>query len=606
MIVRRADFSRVVDLLCRTGERALDTETTGLRAYHEDRLFSLIIADEEKAYYFNFQPYPDLTEDWVLPREYLPLLAPVFSNPDSMWYMTNAKFDMSMLAKEGLHISGPVHCTEALGRVERNDEMKYGLDATAKRIGLEKSDIVEEHITKHKLWEWENVLGKKKRNKKKFFARVPFNVIVPYGEQDAKITRLVALHQRKVFHEIDASTAEGLPKISRVVENEKQFTKTCFKIEQKGIRIDSLYCESASVYEEQRYQQAAQSFRDLTGIEFEDGETVLVEAFKKAGEVIPLTEKGNPSFTDKVLQGYDSPVAKAVQTYRDAYKKANAYYRNFLYFKDENDIVHALIRQGGAKHGRVSVVDPALQTLADEEEQDLPFKIRRCFIPRPGTVYVMIDYDQMEYKMLLDYSAQVDLIMEVLDGMDVHEATAKIIRDMLRVPFTRSSAKTLNFGLLYGMGIDALAAALKTTPENARQLKGNYFQALPFVQGFIRRVTKRAEANGYIFNWTGRRCYFKNLDFCYTAPNHLISGGCADVVKIAMNQMDDFLESYKSKMVMQVHDEVLFEMVPEELHLVPKLKEIMEGVYPFKHLKLTCSVEHSYTSWADKIKGMPA
>lgn len=606
MIVRREDFTRIVDHLCLTGERSVDTETTGLRAYHDDRLFSVIIADDEKAYYFNFQEYPELGEDWVLPRDRLTTLAWVFSNPNSLWYMTNAKFDLSMLAKEGIHVSGPVHCTEALGRVERNDEMKYSLDACAKRIGLEKSDAVDGYITKHHLWEWENVLGKKKRNKKKFFNRVPFNVIVPYGEQDAKVTRLLALHQRKVFHEIDNSTAEGLPKISQVVENEKKFTKTCFAIEQRGIRLDTVYCESAIVYETTRYTEYAAQFQELTGVEFQDSNAVLEDAFKKAGESIPLTEKGNPSFTDEVLVGYNSPLAKSIQGYRDAYKKANTYYRNFLYFKDGQGIVHALIRQGGAKHGRVSVVDPPLQTLADEEEQDVPFKIRRCFIPREGCLFVMIDYDQMEYKMLLDYSGQMDLIREVLNGMDVHEATAKVIREMLKIAFTRSPAKTLNFGLLYGMGLEALAAALRTTIENARQLKGSYFRALPFVQAFIRKVTKRAEANGYIFNWAGRRCYFKDLNFCYTAPNHLISGGCADVVKIAMNEIHELLKNYESKMVMQVHDEILFEMVPEELFLVPKLKEIMEGVYPFKHLRLTCSVEHSYTSWADKVKGVPA
>ncbi len=579
-----------------TGERAVDTETTGLRAYHDDRIFSIIIADEEKSYYFNFQQYQDLAEDWVLPREWIPFLKPVFSNPDSLWYMTNAKFDMAMLAREGVHVAGEVHCTEALGRVERNDEFKYGLDATAKRLGLEKSEAVKEYIKKHKLYD---------KDKNPLYYKVPFNVIVPYGELDAKLTRLVGIHQREVFCEIENSTAIGLPKISRIVANEKRFTKTCFKIEQTGIRIDPDYCRAAILYETNRYRKAAESFKGLTGLEFQDANAVLKQAFEKAGETITLTVKGNPSFTDKVLSKYNSPVAKIIQEYRDAYKKANTYYKNFLYF-NKNGIIHASIKQGGATHGRVSVVDPPLQTLADEEDEgDLPFKVRRAFIPSPGTFFLMMDYDQMEYRMMFDYAGQMDLIAEVKAGMDVHDATVKLVCQMLGMPFTRGNAKTLNFGLLYGMGIDALAAALKTSTDSARALKKAYFQALPCVQGFIRKVTARAEANGYIFNWAGRRCYFKDLDFAYTAPNHLISGGCADVVKIAMNQIDDLLMGKQTKMIMQVHDEILFEMVPEEIYLIPHIKEIMEGAYPYKHLKLTVSVEHSFKSWADKVKGVP-
>jgi DNA polymerase-1 len=596
VIVRQAEFTRTVGHLLLTGERSVDTETTGLRAYHDDRLFSIIIADHEKSYYFNFQEYEDLAAEWVLPRFWISFLKPVFSNPDSLWYMTNAKFDMAMLAREGIYVRGPVHCTEALGRVERNDEFAYGLDATAKRLGLEKSEAVKEYIKKHKLYD---------KDKNSLYYKVPFNVIVPYGELDAKLTRTIGMHQNEVFHEIENSTPDSLPKITRIVENEKKFTKTCFKIEQTGIRLDPEYCRAAVLYETDRYRKAEANFRELTGLEFQDSNAVLKQAFEQSGEQITLTEKGNPSFTDKVLSKYTSPVAKIIQEYRDAYKKANTYYKNFLYF-NKDGIIHASIKQGGAKHGRVSVVDPPLQTLADEEDEgDLPFKIRRAFIPRPGTFFLMMDYDQMEYRMMFDYAGQMDFIHEVKAGMDVHDATVKIIKDMLGISITRSQAKTLNFGLLYGMGINALAAALKTTTDKARALKKAYFQALPFVQGFIRKVTARAEANGYIFNWAGRRCYFKDLNFAYTAPNHLISGGCADVVKIAMNQIDDLLEGKKTKMIMQVHDEILFEMVPEEMDLIPQIKEIMEGAYPYKHLKLTVSVEHSFKSWADKVKGIP-
>ncbi len=597
MIIRQCDFTKTVGKLLLTGERSMDTETTGLMPYHDSQLFSIIIADQEKAYYFNFQLYPDLAPEWVLPREWIEQLKPVFSNPDSMWYMSNAKFDMAMLAREGVRVAGKVHCTEALGRVERNDEFQYGLDASAKRIGLEKSDTVEQYIKKHKLVE----------NGNKLFYKVPFNIIVPYGEQDAKVTLALGQHQRKVFDEIDNGTPEGLPKITQIVENEKRFTKTCFKIEQIGIKIDTEYCRKAILYETDRYRSAESRFQELTGLPFKDSNAVLKKAFEETGEEITLTEKGNPSFTKDVLKKYTTPVASVVKELRDAHKNIATYYENFLIYQKDG-VIHPKIRQSGTKHGRISIVDPALQTLprVDEDYVLGAYEVRRAFVPRPGTFFIMMDYDQMEYRMMFDYARQMDFIREVIGGLDVHDATVKIIKDMLGIAITRGQAKTLNFGLLYGMGVDALAEALKVEREKSRMLKSSYFQALPQIKMFIRRVTQKAEANGYIFNWAGRRCYYKDLNFSYTAPNHLISGGCADVVKIAMNQIDELLEDKKTKMVMQVHDEILFEMVPEEKWLIPILKDLMEGAYPYKHLKLTVSVEHSYQSWADKVKGIPA
>jgi DNA polymerase-1 len=200
----------------------------------------------------------------------------------------------------------------------------------------------------------------------------------------------------------------------------------------------------------------------------------------------------------------------------------------------------------------------------------------------------MPDYDQMEYRMMLDYARQMDVIEQVKGGMDIHDATAKAISDMLGIAMTRSQAKTLNFGLLYGMGIDALAAALKTTVEKARQLRNAYFQALPFVKGFIRRVTHRAETTGYIFNWTGRRSYFDKKEFCYKAPNALIQGGCCDVLKTAVNLIDDYLAGRKSKILMLVHDEILFEIHESESQICRDLVGIMANVYPHRYLPLSC------------------
>lgn len=604
MIVRRSDLERVVKLLSATGTYSLDTETTGLRPFHQDELFSIIISDENKSYYFNFQEYPGLSDEWVLPRIAILKLDLVLSNPQSTWHLSNAKFDMHFLNKEGLKIAGTIHCTEALGRVERNDRMKYGLDALAKTIGLEKSDAVEDWIKTNGAWEWETIPGKEKRTKKKFFNQVPFDTIVPYGEQDASVTLKVGRHQVEQFNIIASGTAENLPSILQVVENERKFTKTCFEIEQTGVLIDRNYCERAIEYEEKRLVKIKWDFKNLTGLEFEDSRSVLEKAFSVAGETIPRTDKGNPSFNDEALSSFTSPVGQVVRDYRDAHKKTNTYYRNFIHYADADGVLHANLKQGGCTTGRMSVSDPALQTLPDEEEEEnLAFKIRRAFIPRDGFFFFMPDYEQMEYRMMFDYARQMDFIDQVKGGLDVHDATVKVIFDLLGIVITRGQSKTLNFGLLYGMGIAALAAALKTTVEKARQLKNAYFQALPFVQGFIRRVTHRAETTGYIFNWAGRRSYFDKKEFCYKAPNALIQGGCADVLKIATNRCQDYLAGRKSKILMLVHDEILFEIHESEYEICGDLIGLMGDVYPHRHLHLSCSAEHSFRSWGDKVKG---
>jgi DNA polymerase-1 len=604
MIVRRSEFDTVVNLLSKPGEYGLDTETTGLKIYQGDRLFSIIISDEKTAYYFNFQEYTDLNPEWILPRYWLIKLKPIFEEPQSTWFLSNAKYDMGVLSQEGLFLEGTVHCTEALGRVERNDRIKYGLDSLAQLIGLKKDDTVKAYIVKNGHWALETIPGKKKRNKLLFYDRAPFDLIVPYAEKDAAIVRQIGRSQTQTFESFDKATPLGMPSILNVVENEKRFTKTCFKMEQVGIQIDRKYCEKAIEYEDNRLREVSQEFQKLTGWPLDNKERTLSNIFRAAGETIVLTPKLHAKFDDETLRTYKSPAAALVRQYRDAYKKLNTYYRNFLHFADANGVVHPNIKQGGATTGRISITDPALQTLPDEEEEiDAPFKVRCAFVPRPGFFFFMPDYNQMEYRMMLDYSRQMDVIHQVKSGMDVHDATVDVISTMIGIKITRSQAKTLNFGLLYGMGIQALSVALHTTIEKATELKRAYFQALPFVKGFIRRATDRAETFGYVFNWFGRRYSFEKREFAYKAPNCLIQGGCSDAVKKAMNDLDVFLTGRKSRMIVQVHDEIGFEIHESESAICPEIVGIMERAYPHRHLPLTCSPEYSFSSWGDKVKG---
>lgn len=613
MIVTRSLFERVVADLSTEGVRAVDTETTGLRPYQGDKLFSIIIAEHDKsleqtkAYYFNFLPYDNISEESTLPREWLLKMVSIFDKT-SMWFAHNAKFDMHMLSQEGLHIKGLVHCTEAMARVEYNAHnaikdvgSPYSLAACAHRIGKHKDDAVEEYITKHHLWEWEKVPGKEKPQKRKFFDKVPFEIIHPYGEQDAIATFQLGYWQVDAIKDKSDAQAENKPKLAQVYYNERRLTTTCFKIEKTGVKIDREYCQKASDFEEQRISESKVNFRDITGEDLFDSNKELARIFTKIGEAYPKTEKGNPSFTEDVLETFNTPAAKSLLEYRRASKRANTYFRNYLYFADTKSIIHSGLRQGGTTTGRFSSGDPNLQNVPKRNEEKSEFPVRRAFIPRPGFAFVMLDFDQMEYRLMMEYAGQKDLIDKINSGLDVHTACMELMEMTDRDP-----AKTLNFMKLYGGGVPKLAAALDIPLEKAHEMSQKYWQALPKVKEFIYGVSNTAKARGFIFNWFGRICYCPNPEWAYALPNHLIQGGCADIMKIAMNKIDDFLEDKKSRMVLQVHDELIFEMHEAEFGLINDIKEILETAYPHKYLKLTTGVEHSFKSWYDKVEGLPA
>jgi DNA polymerase-1 len=222
----------------------------------------------------------------------------------------------------------------------------------------------------------------------------------------------------------------------------------------------------------------------------------------------------------------------------------------------------------------------------------------------------MPDFDQMEFLLMLDRAAvqkkrPTELIKKILGGLDVHQATADVASQGGN-PITRNQAKTVNFLTLYGGGNAKLAAGLGCSLATAKKIRNAIFDAAPEIPDFIDAVCSVASSRQYVFNWAGRRCHFPNSEFAYRAPNYVIQGGCADIVKIAMNRIDDFLLDKRSKMLLTIHDELVIEVHFSELETVPKrVKEIMETVYPAQYLPLTCSMEHSFKSLGDKVKGFP-
>jgi DNA polymerase-1 len=615
LIVTRSTFPDFFRVLVDTRSLALDTETTGLRPYHGDELFSIIMHDGSQAYYLNFNDYPDLDDDFKL-RDDVELveLRRALIEP-RFYFLHNAKFDMAMLARHGIRLAGTIHDTMVTARVLDSTLWvgDFSLDACAKRLGHEKLDTVKTYLLANGLYDEERVEGKKTKTKKLHFSLAPWDLIVPYGERDAEITYELGARQRQDLQELEDATSRALPSIRQVYENECRLVQTVFRMEERVVLIDRDFCRRAITKCQDTLQSSEAAFAKLTGETFKDSNLTFQKAFVTDeprwvyGAPSPVKGKRTPSFDSDVLETFENPAAKLVLAWRKAKSDVN-YYLGFLHAADKDGVIHANFNQHVAATGRFSSSEPNLQNLTKTEDDDpSEFLVRRAIVPRPGMVFHMLDYDQVEYRLMLDYAAKfavdkegvLELIRKVLGGLDVHQATADV------AGVTRRDAKTTNFATLYGSGVANLSGRLGVSESRAREIRDSIFRAAPEIRTFIRRVTDAAEKRGYVVNWFGRRCAFPDANFAYRAPNYIIQGGCADVVKLAMNRIDDYLAKFQTKLVLMIHDELVFEGPPEEAAtVIPAVKKIMETCYPAKLIPLTCGVDHSFKSLADKIEGV--
>ncbi len=603
------NFKGVMAKLSSPGERGVDCETSGLRLHHGDRLFSLIITDADETYYFNFNKYPDsegVSDELVLAKELIPLLKPVFENPQSRWYGHKANFDQHALAAEGILIGGEIHCTKAIALVEYNAHGKgrYSLEDCAERIGEKKDDTVGAYIKEHKLTSKVTIPGKERVETVKHFDRVPFRLIVPYACADAQIARRLGKSQEASIDAQSQKLPATLPSIKNVFENEKRLTKTVFRMERQGLKVDLQYSQEAANYHRDRIVQATEEFLKLTGKPYSASPKLFAEVFADQKEKWAYTELGNPSFESETIEGFDSPVARAVVELRQAKSKCD-FFNGFTYHADKNGYIHSTLNQDGAAHGRFSSSDPNLQNLSNSDEDggkiSEAYPVRRAFIPDEGFFLVSIDKKQMEYRLLLDVAGEMDLIAKIRDeGLDVHTAVsdegtrrgAKLDRDM---------AKRVNFGLIYGQGDGLLAQNLKVSKAKAREIREIVLGVMPKVAQYNYQIQDTAARRGWIFNWFGRRCHFPDKNFAYRALNYAIAGGCADIMKIGLNRIDEFQEVRKtqSKLLWNVHDENIFKVRYGEEWVIEEYVRLMETSYPHRFLPQECSVSWSAKSLAD-------
>ena len=581
-LVTLDNLDRVIEYIQAHEELGFDTETYGLN--WGKQMFSMQIACGDRAFYFNFHDYDDGT--YILNKHtLLQRMKNIFTDLSKIWYIHNAKFDMHRLAWENIFIMGRVRDTVVWSRLVYNQYFRYDLGSCLKRIGMAKDDAVEKYIAEHKLYTMIEVEGKATKVKDKYYWLVPFQIMYEYGCMDAVGVLKLGQHLHKTVEKISSP---------ELIQREEQLTKVCAEIEDRGAVVDLEYVQKGWEHEQQNKEELYRELSEIAGRPFKNGPKWLSQTFDEFH--IPYErneETGNPIFDKAALAKINNPIANKVKDWRRADKYIGTYYSSFKRQGGLNEgIIHANIRTGGTDTLRFSYSDPNLQNVPKEDSDSYEIYVRKCITPRPNYNLVAIDFRQQEFRLMLDYANEKRLIEAVNAGEDLHTATANL------VGCTRKQAKVVNFGLLYGMGVEKLAATLGISVKEAQDLKFYYFAKLPRIEAFIDKVISTAKTRKYIKTWTGRYLRFPDREFCYKAPNHLIQGGCADMVREAMVQVAPKFEQLESGILIQVHDELVYEIHKDEMDIVPELRDTMKDIYtPFNGMLMDCSVEVSGKSW---------
>lgn len=573
MRITPTNLQEVLQVLATQPVLAFDTETTGLE--QTDYPFALVVTSPKDTYYFDSR---------VVPWRDAQGIKDLFAMP-KLWVAQNFKFDARMLETSGITIGGTWVDIAVMARIVDNTHMSYSLENQAKRHGHSLKIDVKPDLKEHKCYEMRTPrLGDVVEQLR--YDWCPIDIMEPYACQDGKLTLDLFEHYLSLMDSQD----------SHVWENECHITKVCYAMERRGVRLDFDYAMEAYAFESKKAAELKDQFRAQTGLEYVNSADFLCPIFEKLGERIATTMKGSLSLTDDVLGTYTTPLAALVQDIRFHEKRVSTYYMSYIN-KAHNGRIYPTMWQAGTRTGRFSYSDPNLQNVPKKD--DGKYHVRRCLIPTEGTAFVSFDYAQMEYRMAAAYAGETAVIRQVMAGADFHQVTADT------VGVDRSTAKTLNFATLYGAGLQKIADMLKISKDRAKALKTKFFLGMPKVEEFIKAVITTGKSRGYVVNWLGRKLR-SEYEFCFALPNHLIQGGGADIVKVAMVRIHD--EMPELRMILQVHDQLVFELAPSEYKYIPRIKEIMESVWEKNGMKLAVDIEHSFVSFdsCDMIKGAPS
>ena len=553
---------------------AFDTETTSLNYIDAEVVGVSFCIEAGKAAYLPLaHDYDDAPEQLDRDKA-LAQLKPLLENPDAHKVGQNLKYDRSVLLNHGIELKGIQHDTML---------QSYILNSIANRHDM---DTLCEKYLGHKTIHFEDIAGKGK--KQKTFNQIPLEEASPYAAEDADMTMRLHQHFWPQLQELPAQkelyeTAE-MPCVAVLSD-----------IERNGVNIDADMLNVQSKELEEGMAEIQAKIYEIADEEFNISspkqlQVILFDEEKLGLPIIKKTPKGAPSTAEDVLKelAHEHEVPKLILKYRSMSKLKSTYTDKLpLMINEKTGRVHTSYHQAVTATGRLSSSDPNLQNIPVRNAEGR--RIRQAFVAPEGCKILAADYSQIELRIMAHLSGDKGLLTAFAEGKDIHKATAAEIFniELNEVQIDqRRAAKAVNFGLIYGMSAFGLAKQLGVTRGIAQEYIDLYFDRYPGVLEYMERTREIAKKNGYVETLFGRRLYLPDINARNamrrqyaerTAINAPMQGTAADIIKKAMVSVNACLKDkgMKSRVIMQVHDELVFEVVDDEL-LEMQVKDLME------------------------------
>ena len=574
LIDNETDMRRICDFFLTKQKLSFDTETTSTDAISAELVGLSFAVEPFKAFYV---PVPENREEAM---KVLEIFRPVYESEHILKIGQNVKYDLEVLANYGIELKGEMFDT-MIAHYLLQPELRHNMDYMAE-VYLNYQTI---HI--------DELIGPRGKNQKSM-RDVPPADVCEYASEDADITL-------QLYNALEPKLKESdLYPLFRDVE--MPLVRVLAEMEMNGVLIDTNALKETSVaftermleLERKIYEEAGEEFnisspRQVGDILFE--KLKIVEKAKK-------TKTGQYVTSEEVLQQLKNkaPIVSNILAYRGLKKLLGTYVDALpKLINPRTGHIHTSFNQTVTATGRLSSSDPNLQNIPVRGEDGKD--IRRCFIPEPGCLFFSADYSQIELRVMAHLSNDANMIEAFREGHDIHTATAaKIYKESLDsvTRDQRTKAKRANFGIIYGITMFGLAQNLDIERSEAKQLIDGYFATYPQVHEYMEQSKEMARKNGYAETFLHRRRYLPDINSHNAtvrnfaernAINAPIQGSAADIIKVAMVRIYSRFkrENIRSKMILQVHDELNFSVVPEEKELVERIViEEMQNAYALR------------------------
>ncbi|MGO1157223.1 DNA polymerase I [Acinetobacter lwoffii] len=571
-VLGQQDWDTLFERLSTEKRFAFDTETTSLD-YRIAQIVGFSVAfDAQDAYYVplahDYEGAPEQLNREVI----LAQIKPILEDESVKKIGHHLKYDAHVLENHGIHLAGWYFDTMLASYVLNSVATRHGMDDVA-RLYLS-------HLTTT----YEQVAGK--GAKQKTFNQIPLETAAHYAAEDAHVTYRL--------YEVLSSKLQAHPELVNILHNiEVPVARVLTQMEENGIELDLAFLDQLGGEFSNTMQNLENQIMEIAG------ESFNVSSPKQVGEVLfeklglkggKKTTTGQYSTSESVLEKIEHPIAQLILEYRGLSKLKSTYTDGLCkQANPDTHRVHTSYHQALTATGRLSSTDPNLQNIPIRAE--IGRQIRKAFVAPEGRVLLAADYSQIELRLMAHLSQDEALLDAFIHGQDVHRRTAAEVLGIALEDVTndqRRQAKAVNFGLLYGMSEFGLIRQLGFTRQESQDYIKQYFHRYPGIYDYMQRTRQVALEQGFVETLLGRRLYTPDIDARNmmvrkaaerAAINAPLQGSAADIIKMAMIEVDKMLPKDQAKMLLQVHDELVFE-VDEDIadELVPKLAKVMQSV----------------------------